>query len=111
MSAPCRAPILLARATANPLLAALRVVTDAPAPAEDPVVALYKLGEGIPRGRVERSDRAGHRRVLSSVCAPIFQPGGLTGGRHGERSAGWLPRHVSPRQPLQPGGGRDRSAC
>jgi hypothetical protein len=43
--------VLLDRATANPLLSALRVVTQAPAPAEDPVIALDELGR-VARGNL-----------------------------------------------------------
>jgi hypothetical protein len=56
----CPDPVLLDDAMADPLLAAFRVITDAPAPAEDPVVALDQLREGIPRRcvRVDSSERS-----------------------------------------------------
>src|SRR5215475_5698138 len=58
-------PGLLGRAIVGPPLAALEVITDAPAPSEDAVVAFDKLGEGIPRGGVKRTDCVRHHRVLS----------------------------------------------
>jgi len=64
VGATCPDPVLLDRALADPLLAALGVVTDAPAPAEDPVVALDKLREGSPRRGVQGSDRVRHSSVL-----------------------------------------------
>jgi hypothetical protein len=53
-------PVLFDRPITDPLLAALRVVTDAPATAEYPVVALDKLRESIPSGCVEGPDRVRH---------------------------------------------------
>jgi hypothetical protein len=53
VSATCPDHVLLNRAMADPFLLALWVETGAPAPAEDPVVALGKLREGIPGRGVE----------------------------------------------------------
>jgi hypothetical protein len=53
-------PRLFRRAIADLRLAALRVITDAPASPEDPVVALDEFGEGIPRGSVQGPDRVRH---------------------------------------------------
>jgi len=72
VSATCPNPALLDRAMADPLLAALRVVTNAPTSAEDPVVALDKFREGIPGVGVEGSAGVRHHRVLSSASDPMF---------------------------------------
>ena len=48
MSAPRAHAILLGLAIVDPPLGALGVVADAPAATVNPVVALDKLGEGVP---------------------------------------------------------------
>jgi hypothetical protein len=77
VSATCPDPVLLNRAMADPLLLALWVETDAPVPAEDPVVVLDKLREGILGRGVEGLGGKRHRRVLPGVSALVFPAGGL----------------------------------
>src|SRR5579859_7457386 len=77
-------PRLLGRAIVRPLLGGHEVISDAPASAEDAVVAFDKLGEGIPGRCVQRTGCVRHHRVLSSTgllartrCYPGLAPGGL----------------------------------
>src|SRR5258708_6621298 len=88
-------PVFLYRAIADLLLAALGVVTNAPAPAEDPVVALDKLRECSPGRGVQRSDRVIHPlRPLRAVIFPA---------REIDASRLWpcCGRHARPRPPQQ----------
>src|SRR4051812_14549842 len=80
--------LLLDRAVAGLAGAALRVEADAPAAAEDPVVALDDLGEGVPGGRVERPDGERHQRPTVPASSRASSAGLLTIGQWPEsRSA------------------------
>src|SRR5579859_2629757 len=71
-------PGLLCRAIVGPLLAGQQVIADAPASAEDAVVAFDKLGERIPGGCVQGAGCVWHHRQ-----SPIAVCGALEGGNAG----------------------------